>query len=81
MSGKRQVILFMTDTTRKDMLGCYGDSRMKTPNLDHLAEGGIRYENAYSCQPVCGPARGAISPDFSRTAMECRRTVCLSVRV
>ena len=60
MSGKRQVILFMTDTTRKDMLGCYGDSRMKTPNLDHLAEGGIRYENAYSCQPVCGPARGAI---------------------
>lgn len=40
MSGKRQVILFMTDTTRKDMLGCYGDSRMKTPNLDHLAEGG-----------------------------------------
>ena len=38
MSGKRQVILFMTDTTRKDMLGCYGDSRMITPNLDRLAQ-------------------------------------------
>lgn len=60
MSERKQVILFMTDTTRKDMLGCYGDSRMITPNLDRLAQEGIRYENAYSCQPVCGPARGAI---------------------
>ena len=56
----RQVIFLMTDTTRKDMLGCYGDPRMKTPNLDRLAREGIRYENAYSCQPVCGPARSAI---------------------
>lgn len=57
---KKQLIFLMTDTTRKDMLGCYGDSRMKTPNLDRMAQEGIRYENAYSCQPVCGPARSAI---------------------
>ena len=57
---KRQLIFLMTDTTRKDMLGCYGDFRMKTPNLDKLAAEGIRYTNAYSCQPVCGPARSAI---------------------
>ena len=50
----------MTDTTRKDMVGCYGNPKMKTPNLDRLAEEGIRYENAYTCQPVCGPARSAI---------------------
>jgi arylsulfatase A-like enzyme len=56
----RQFILIMTDTTRKDMLGCYGNPDMKTPNLDRLASEGIRYENAYSCQPVCGPARSAI---------------------
>ena len=59
ISLKRQVVFFMTDTTRKDMLGCYGNSNMKTPYLDKLAEEGIRYENAYSCQPVCGPARSA----------------------
>lgn len=59
-SSRKQVIFIMTDTTRKDMLGCYGDERMKTPNLDRLAQEGIRYENAYSCQPVCGPARSAI---------------------
>ena len=56
----RQFILIMTDTTRKDMLGCYGNGRMHTPFLDRLASQGIRYENAYTCQPVCGPARSAI---------------------
>lgn len=50
----------MTDTTSKDMLGCYGNPNMHTPNLDALAAEGIRYENAYTCQPVCGPARSAI---------------------
>ncbi len=56
----RQVVFIMTDTTRKDMLGCYGDSRMQTPNLDKLAREGLRYEQAYCCQPVCGPARSAL---------------------
>jgi uncharacterized sulfatase len=57
---KKQVIFIMTDTTRKDMLGCYGDKRMVTPNLDKLAAEGIRYTNAYTTQPVCAPARSAI---------------------
>ena len=50
----------MTDTTCKEMLGCYGNKNMHTPNLDSLAAEGIRYENAYTCQPVCGPARSSI---------------------
>lgn len=49
----------MSDTTRKDMLGFY-NSDMKTPNIDSLAKNGLSFENAYSCQPVCGPARAAI---------------------
>ncbi|MFI3169981.1 MAG: sulfatase-like hydrolase/transferase [Faecalibacterium sp.] len=57
---KKQIILFMTDTTRKDMLGCYGWDKMKTPCLDKLATQGIRYNNAYTCQPVSGPARSAL---------------------
>ena len=57
---KKQAVFIMTDTTSKNMLGCYGDSRMITPNLDKLAEEGIRFENAYTCQPVCGPARSAL---------------------
>lgn len=42
------------------MVGCYGNKDMKTPNIDSLASQGVRYERAYSCQPVCGPARSAI---------------------
>ena len=56
----KQVIFIMTDTTRRDMLGCYGNAKMQTPNLDKLAENGLRYDNAYTCQPVCGPARSSI---------------------
>lgn len=57
---RKQIVLIMTDSTRQDMLGCYGNREMCTPNLDAMAENGIRYTNAYSCQPVCGPARSAI---------------------
>lgn len=58
--SKRQIVFIMTDTTRWDMLGCYGNPDMKTPNLDALAAQGVRFDRAYTCQPVCGPARAAI---------------------
>jgi uncharacterized sulfatase len=60
MTKRRQVVFIMTDTQRWDMLGCYEDNGLKTPCLDRLAEGGMRFEKAYTCQPVCGPARSAI---------------------
>lgn len=59
-SRARHIILIMTDTQRKDMLGCYGNGDLQTPNLDALARSGVRFERAYCCQPVCGPARSAL---------------------
>jgi len=56
----RQIIIIMTDTQRVDMLGCYGNVAMKTPNLDRIAAQGLRFDRAYTCQPVCGPARAAL---------------------
>ncbi len=56
----KQTILIMTDTQRTDMLGCYGNPMMQTPGLDRLAEEGMRFEDAYTTCPVCGPARSAI---------------------
>lgn len=58
--AKRQVVFIMTDSQRKDMVGCYGNPDMKTPHLDRLAEEGIRFERGYCAQPVCGPGRAAI---------------------
>lgn len=40
-------------------LGCYGQQNVQTPNLDHLAEQGIRYTNVFSTSPVCAPSRSA----------------------
>jgi len=57
---RRQFVFFMTDTTRFDMLGCYGNPAMKTPNLDRMAADGVRFARAYTTQPVCGPARSAL---------------------
>ena len=56
----RQVVFIMTDTQRTDMLGCYGNADMVTPGIDALAARGLLFERAYTCQPVCGPARSAL---------------------
>lgn len=60
MANTRKIVVIMTDTQRTDMLGCYGNKELKTPNLDGLADKGLLFERAYTCQPVCGPARSAM---------------------
>lgn len=60
MKMKKQVIFIMVDTQRTDMLGCYGNKDMITPNIDKLASQGLRYTNAQTTQGVCAPARSAI---------------------
>ncbi|ONI38481.1 sulfatase [Candidatus Epulonipiscium fishelsonii] len=57
---RKQIILIMVDTQRTDMVGCYGNPTMKTPNIDKLARLGLRYTNAQTTSPVCAPARGAL---------------------
>ncbi len=54
------IVFIMTDTQNRDMVGCYGNQGMNTPNLDRLAAEGIRFDRAYTTCPVCTPARGAI---------------------
>ena len=54
------VLLIMADTHRRDAIGVYGDPVIKTPNLDKLAAGGVRFLNCWSQHPVCMPARATI---------------------
>ncbi len=56
----RQAIFVMTDSQRYDMVGVNGNEAMRTPCLDAFARSGMRFERAYTCQPVCGPARSAL---------------------
>ena len=53
-------VFIMTDTQNRSMVGAYGYPRADTPNLDHLAETGVRFDRAYTSCPLCTPARGAI---------------------
>lgn len=57
---KRQCVFIMTDSQRWDMVNCYRETGLRTPSLDALAAQGLRFERAYTTQPVCGPARSAL---------------------
>ena len=50
----------MADQLRWDFLGCYGAKFLHTPNIDRLADMGVRFTNAYSAHPLCVPARAAL---------------------
>jgi len=56
----RQAIVILGESVRYDMLNCNTKTGMHTPNLDRIAAGGISFERAYNCQPVCSPARSAL---------------------
>ena len=54
------ILLFMTDQQRFDSLGCYGADWVSTPNLDRIAVEGVLFENCYTDNPVCTPARASL---------------------
>ncbi len=58
--GRFNLLLITLDTTRADRLGCYGDARAATPNLDRLAREGVRFERAYTSAPLTLPAHASL---------------------
>ena len=60
MADAPNVVFFFSDQQRWDTCGCYGQRVDVTPNLDRMAAEGTRFEHAFTCQPVCGPARACI---------------------
>src|SRR3954452_22341052 len=53
------VIIYADDLGYGD-LGCYGNTRIKTPNLDRMAAEGMRFTSFYVAQPVCSASRAAL---------------------
>ena len=60
MSPIKNVIFIMLDTLQFNYLGCYGNTNVKTPNLDRFARQGFLFENAYSEGLPTIPVRRAI---------------------
>lgn len=51
------IIYILADDLGYNELGCYGQEKIETPNIDKLAETGMRFSQHYSGSPVCAPAR------------------------
>src|SRR5690606_22505668 len=61
MSKKPPNILFiLSDDLGAWSLGCTGNNEISTPNLDKLADGGVRFDNFFCASPVCSPARATL---------------------
>ncbi len=58
-ADKPNVLLICVDDL-KPALGCYGDVRAKSPNIDRLAARSLLFERAYCNQAVCSPSRNAL---------------------
>ena len=67
------IIFYFTDQQRWDTCGCFGQPLDITPNLDALARDGVKFDNAFSPQPVCGPCRALFQTGKYPTETGCFR--------
>lgn len=54
---KPNIIYILADDLGYAELGCYGQTKIETPNIDALAKNGMRFTQHYTSSPVCAPAR------------------------
>ncbi|NBR84449.1 MAG: sulfatase [Proteobacteria bacterium] len=57
VAADRPNILWLSSEDHGPHMGCYGDKYATTPNVDALAARGMIFRHAWSCAPVCAPAR------------------------
>ena len=73
MPRQPDVLIVLSDQQRPDSMGAFGQALPVTPVLDSLADEGVAFDNAFSIQPVCGPARASIQTGRWPTDIGCWR--------
>jgi len=59
-SDRPNIILIMADDLGYGDIGCYGSTKINTPNIDALAKDGMKFTDYHSNCPVCSPTRAAL---------------------
>lgn len=54
------IIFMMTDDHTTQAMSCYGGNLIQTPNMDRIANEGIRFDNCYAVNALSGPSRACI---------------------
>ncbi len=62
--GRPSILWIMMDDGRADAVGCYGKPWARTPHMDRLAAGGVRFDVAIVQNPVCVPSRRSMKTGF-----------------
>ena len=57
---KTNVVFILVDDLGYGDIGCFGQTKIQTPNIDKLAEEGIRFTQAYAGNAVCAPCRSSL---------------------
>jgi arylsulfatase A-like enzyme len=72
-AARPNILVIITDQQQAGMMSCAGHRYVKTPNLDSLAQTGVRFERAYVTNPVCSPSRLSLMTGHMPSAigMEC----------
>jgi arylsulfatase A-like enzyme len=70
------VVVFFTDQQRWDSTGVHGNPLDLTPTFDRLAVQGTHLHNAYTCQPVCMPARASLQTGKYASETGCYTNGC-----
>jgi arylsulfatase A-like enzyme len=56
-TGQPNVVLIFMDDMGYGDVGCYGNTVIKTPVMDQIAENGVKFTQMYSAAPICSPSR------------------------
>jgi len=67
------ILLILSDDHSVPHVGCYGNSDIKTPNLDRFASEGMRFDRSYVMSPQCAPSRSSIMTGRSPVAIQMTR--------
>lgn len=66
MKKQKNIVFYFSDQQRWDTV-----NEQVTPNLMQLAREGVKFENNFTCQPVCGPARACLQTGLYATECGC----------